>query len=329
MKASLQDAWRSKSAVAYMLWPLSLIYAVLISLRTLLYRLGWLHSDHAGVATLVIGNVVAGGAGKTPLVMALLTHFNSRGIRVGVISRGYGRSDKDCREVFADTPAAQAGDEPALIKKNRDVPVFVAQNRLAAARALLAAYPRTELIICDDGLQHYALQRDIEIVVFDDGGLGNGWLIPAGPLREHWPRQANLVLHTGRHPAFAGYRSTRQLADQAVAQDGSCVTLQSLRGERLVALAGIANPSAFFEMLEQTGLKLEHRIPLDDHHDFSAGLPFIAAGSTVLCTEKDAIKLFELPQSANFRLLSVALVFEPEPAFMQAFDALLDKQLGR
>jgi tetraacyldisaccharide 4'-kinase len=329
MKASLQNAWRSKSALACVLWPLSLIYRALLSLRAGFYRFGWLASSHAGVTTVVIGNVVAGGAGKTPLVMALLTHFKARGIAVGVISRGYGRADKDCREVFADTPVAESGDEPALIKKNHDMPVFVAQNRLAAARALLAAYPRTELIICDDGLQHLALRRDIEIVVFDDGGLGNGWLMPAGPLREPWPRHADLVLHTGRHPAFAGYRSTRRLADQAVAADGSCVSLQSLRGLPLIALAGIANPEAFFDMLEHAGLKLERRIPLADHYDFSLGLPVIAAGSTVLCTEKDAIKLFQLPPSANVRLLSVALVFEPEPAFLQAFDDLLGKQQAR
>jgi tetraacyldisaccharide 4'-kinase len=332
MKASLQNAWRSKGFLACLLWPLSQVYGFFVSIRVLLYRLGWLSSSRTNVTTLVIGNVVVGGAGKTPLVMALLAHLKTRDICVGVISRGYGRAGSNCLEVLSNTPAIQAGDEPALIKKNHGVPVFVAQNRSHAARALLAAHPSTELLICDDGLQHYALKRDVEIIVFDDGGLGNGWLLPAGPLREHWPRDADLVLHTGRQAAFAGYTSTRTLANRAVAQDGSSVPLQSLKGIPLIALAGIANPGAFFDMLERAGLSLQSKIALDDHHDFSKGLPAMttmAVGSTVLCTEKDAIKLFAMPLLARVRLLSVALVFEPEPAFFQAFDNLLDKQLSR
>lgn len=278
---------------------------------------------------IVVGNVVIGGAGKTPLVMALVKHLQTKGVPVGVVSRGYGRSSHETLEVRPETPVHQSGDEPALIKKSTGAPVFVASRRADALRALLAAYPATAMVVCDDGLQHYALQRDIEIAVFDDRGIGNGWMLPAGPLREPWParkRQGiDLVLHTGQQPAFEGFTSSRQLADHAVAADGNPVTLTALRGQPLMALAGIANPEAFFTMLRARGLTLEKAIALPDHHAFGHDDLAAYAGQTVLCTEKDAVKLVSvsLPDLVRQRLLAVPLVFTPEPAFFAAFDELL------
>jgi tetraacyldisaccharide 4'-kinase len=197
---------------------------------------------------------------------------------------------------------------------------------------MLATYPDIAVAICDDGLQHYALQRDIEIAVFDDRGVGNGWLLPAGPLREPWPARArqgiDLVLHTGEKPAFEGFTSSRQLADHAVAADGSQLALAALQGRPLVALAGIANPEVFFAMLRARGLTLEKTVSLPDHHDFKDGELTAYAGRTVLCTEKDAVKLFCLPDVAQVRLLAVPLAFSPEPAFFAALDALLASLLS-
>jgi tetraacyldisaccharide 4'-kinase len=232
--------------------------------------------------------------------------------------------------VLPDTPPRQSGDEPALVRRATQAPVFVAARRIDAARALLAAHPGTQVIVCDDGLQHYALQRDIEIAVFDDRGAGNGWLLPAGPLREPWPerlqrgagphgRGIDLVLHTGALPAFEGFRSTRQLAGHAVRADGSCVDLDSLAGRPLTALAGIARPQAFFDMLRARGLSLAETRALPDHYDFDSYPRTADAGHTLICTEKDAVKLF--PRQAD--ALAVPLLFEPEPAFFAAFDALL------
>jgi tetraacyldisaccharide 4'-kinase len=149
-----------------------------------LYRVGIFKSERVPAAVVVVGNVLAGGVGKTPVVMALVRHFQSKGMAVGVVSRGYGRNTQGCREVTATSTPADMGDEPVLIKRRTGAAVFVASSRVDAARALLAQYPKTQVIVGDDGLQHYALQRDVEICVFDDRGVGNGFMLPAGPLRE-------------------------------------------------------------------------------------------------------------------------------------------------
>jgi len=303
------------------------IYGQAVRLRIALYRSGFLPSERFGIPVIVVGNVVAGGAGKTPLVMALVKHLQTQGLRAGVVSRGYGRASHATLEVTSKTPVHLSGDEPALIKSSTSAPVFVASRRADALRAMLATYPDTAVAICDDGLQHYALQRDIEIAVFDDRGVGNGWLLPAGPLREPWParkRQGiDLVLHTGEKPAFEGFTSSRQLADHAVAADGSQLALTALRGRPLMAVAGIANPEAFFAMLRARGLALEKTVSLPDHHDFKYDELTAYAGQTVLCTEKDAVKLFSLPDLPQVNLLAVPLAFSPEPAFLAALDALL------
>lgn len=319
--------------LACLLWPASLVYGLLGMVRRDLYRSGFFKSARVGVPVLVVGNVVAGGAGKTPLVMALVQHFQDQGLKVGVVSRGYGRLDASCQEVFSDTPILESGDEPALIKRATNAPVFVAKKRSAAARFLLKAYPATQLLICDDGLQHYALERDIEIAVFDDRGVGNGWQLPAGPLREAWPERLHsgidLVLHTGNAPAFAGFTSSRSLSDYAVTADGTEILLSSLRGRPLIALAAIANPGAFFSMLKSCGLSLSQTISLPDHFDFADYRLAVSKGATVLCTEKDAIKLFKLPSMASVRLLAVPLQFLPEPAFLVALDELLAPLLSQ
>lgn len=335
MKAALQQAWLQRGPLAGLLWPVALLFGALGRLRRFLYRKNILRSEKMPVPVVVIGNVVAGGAGKTPAVIALVRHLQAAGIRAGVVSRGYGRDGGDCLEVLPGTPPAQSGDEPALIRRSTGAPVFVAARRADAARALLAAHPGTQLILCDDGLQHYALQRDIEIAVFDERGAGNGWLLPAGPLREPWPqrlqrgaradgRGIDLVLHTGAVPAFGGFRSTRRLADHALRADGSRVALDSLAGTALIALAGIARPQAFFDMLTARGLVLAETRALPDHYDFDSYPRPSDGGRTLICTEKDAVKLFSRQKDA----LAVPLVFEPEPAFFAAFDTLLAQRLS-
>ena len=327
MKQVLLKAWRVRGWLACLLWPVAQIYGVLVRVRRSLYRSGFFAGDRFDVAVVVVGNVVAGGAGKTPLVMAVVKHLQSQGLQVGVVSRGYGRSSQESLEVRPETPIYESGDEPALIQRATGAPVFVATKRTDAVRSLRACYPATDVVVCDDGLQHYALSRNIEIAVFDDRGVGNGWLLPAGLLREHWPERLhqgiNLVLHTGLTPAFAGFTSSRKLADYAVAADGSRVEFNALDHQPLVALAGIANPEAFFDMLRSRGLRLEQTIALPDHHHFTMEDLSALTGCTVLCTEKDAVKLFALPGPASLKILAVPLEFSPEPAFFTALDALL------
>ena len=332
MQQALMKAWRGRGALARLLWPVAQLHRLLAGLRRALYRRGLLPSRRFGVPVVVVGNVVAGGAGKTPLVMALVKHFQAQGLAVGVVSRGYGRTGDDSLEVTPETPVDRSGDEPALVQHATGAPVFVARKRADAVRDLLAAYPSTALVVCDDGLQHYALARDVEIAVFDDRGVGNGWLLPAGPLREPWPARLHqgidLVLHTGQTPAFAGFASSRRLADHARAADGRRVALDSLRHQPLAALAGIASPEAFFAMLRARGLPLATTLALPDHHDFALADLTALAGQTVLCTEKDAVKLFALPNPHGIGWLAVPLEFSPEPAFFDALDALLAPRLS-
>ena len=348
LQKTLQNAWTRRGPLACLLWPLAQLHAGAVVLRRWLYQQGILKSWRAGVPVIVIGNVVAGGAGKTPLVMALVKHLQAAGRQPGVVSRGYGRQGDSCIEVLPQLPASLCGDEPLLIRQRTGAPVFVARRRIDAVRALLAAHPHTDLIICDDGLQHHALQRDLNIAVFDERGVGNGWLLPAGPLREAWPptdkpkqrpgpqsvAPIDLLLHTGQTAAFAGFQSHRALADNAIAADGTQVSLNSLKGDALTAVAAIASPEAFFSMLRQRGLTLARTMPLPDHDNLDTaplwqpeqdGQP----SQRVLCTEKDAVKLFARYPDAGQQLLAVPLVFTPEPGFMQAFDARLNALLPR
>lgn len=321
----LQRAWLRRGPLACLLWPLSLLYAALFAVRGWLYRLGWLRTERVPVPVIVVGNVIAGGAGKTPVVMAVVQHLQARGLTVGVVSRGYGRRTDDCREVLGDSDPQDVGDEPALIHHATKAPVFVARKRIDAARALLASHPATQVVVSDDGLQHLALGRDIEICVFDDRGIGNGWRLPAGPLREAWPRPCDLVLHSGARPAFAGgYTATRALAYDALTGGGQRVPLATLAGRPLVALAAIARPEAFFDMLRARGLMLAETIALPDHFDFGSWQSPAATGRTIVCTEKDAVKVWRKAPDA----LAVPLHFAPSPEFFTALDAKLSSLDG-
>ena len=318
----LERIWQRRGLLAWLLWPLSLIMALLVLLRRALYRSGVLRAAHPGVPVIVVGNVIAGGAGKTPVVMAVVKHLQALGLHPGVVSRGYGRSTSDCRAVLAHSPASEVGDEPALIARACGVPVFVAKRRMAAARALLAAHVDTDVIVCDDGLQHLALARDIEICVFNDQGTGNGFLLPAGPLREPWPRAVDLVVHAGGPVADCGapaFALLRALADHAVRSDGTVVPLAQLHGQPLLAVAGIARPQDFFAMLQDQGLTLALSQGLPDHFDFDSWQRPTDKPYNLICTEKDAVKLWRHHPDA----LAVPLQVQIDGAFFAALDARL------
>jgi tetraacyldisaccharide 4'-kinase len=324
----LLAAWRTRGPLAWLLWPVSALYGGAVAARRAGYRSGVLGSTRLPVPVIVVGNVVAGGGGKTPVVMALVQHLSARGFRPGVVSRGYGRRDETaCVEVQPDSDPALTGDEPLLIRRRCGVPVTVASGRVAAAQALLAAHPEVDILVCDDGLQHLALQRDIEVCVFDRRGLGNGFLLPAGPLREPWPRPRDaqapvlLALHTAAPGGAHGWGATRALHPIAHRADGSTVALDSLRDQPLHALAGIAEPDAFFDMLRAFGLTLQRTEALPDHYSFDSNKAPFHAGNTVICTEKDATKLWRwCPQA-----LAVRLDFTPDAGFMAALDEAVDQ----
>jgi tetraacyldisaccharide 4'-kinase len=332
----LQRSWLARGWLAIALYDVSLLYRALVALRSWLYARGIFKSTRLNVPVIIVGNVVAGGAGKTPVVIELVRFLQAQGCQVGVVSRGYGRRtgrstandneayESDSLQVSSNTPVALSGDEPALIHAATQAPVWVGHRRAGAAQALLAAHPDTKVIVCDDGLQHLALQRDIEICVFDERGLGNGWLLPAGPLRERWPRKkpANFVLHTAALPPRAShlsatscYRISRRLAPHALRADGSQVPLATLLDQPIHAVAAIAQPEAFFSMLRSQGLTLAETTALPDHYDFNSWMCNISLGYTLICTQKDASKLWLKHPEA----LAVPLVVDIPPAFFQAF----------
>ena len=333
-EARWRALWQSRSWRMQALRPVAMLHGLLLGLRRRLYAWGWLAQTRLPVPVVVVGNLVVGGAGKTPTTLSLIAHWQAQGLRVGVISRGYGRQTQDCRAVHADDDPAQVGDEPLLLAQRTGVPVYVAQQRAEAGQALLAAHPDVQLLVCDDGLQHLALARDLEIAVFDERGVGNGWLLPAGPLREPWPRSTDLALlalpsgtpepvATALREALQGSskllaQAHKALAPQARSGLGDQVPLASLRHQPVNAVAGIAKPEVFFDMLRQEGLQLARTVALPDHDDLqaSANLPH---GEPLLCTEKDAVKLWRTRPQA----LAVPLTLTLPDDFLRALDARL------
>ena len=323
----LLRAWQGQSLWIWPLLPISWLYALVWEVRRAVYALGWRAIERPAVCVIVVGNVVAGGGGKTPTVLSVVAHLKSQGWPLGIISKGYGRRDGTTVEVVASAPVHAVGDEALLLCQRSGVPVFVGPSRKRSLHALLAAYPQTRIVVCDDGLQDYSLYRDVEICMMHEDGPGNGYLLPAGPLREPWPRQALdcsgvsdaqlLIVTSG--PALPGQFATRRrLGLIARRADGSSCALSSLQGDpALKALAGIARPAQFFAMLQESGLTLAAQEALPDHTDF-AGRDRASLGAyTLLCTEKDAAKLWAIAPDA----WAVPLEQSLDEGFYAALDA--------
>lgn len=313
----LSALWRSRSLTACLLLPLGLIFAALAALRRQCYRLGLLPRARLPVPVVVVGNIIAGGAGKTPLTLYLARRLRELGHHPGIVSRGYGGAG-EVSEVHGNSAPTMVGDEPLLMKRRFGGPVFVGRRRAEAARALLAAHPDCDLILCDDGLQHYALARDMEIAVLDRRGLMNGWPLPAGPLREPPARlkevQALVTQGLETWPESAVPRFSMALeGSRFVRLDDSNRHCESseLAGLRLHAVAGIGEPRRFFDHLEALGLSFTpHAFP--DHHPYTlADLDF--SGDGILTTEKDAVK-FPAFLPLPVWVLPVEARLEPDPA---------------
>jgi tetraacyldisaccharide 4'-kinase len=327
----VQRLWQGRGAGSTALLPLAWAFRGAVALRRRLFREGVLASHSLPVAVVVVGNLLVGGAGKTPTVIAVVELLRRHGRHPGIVSRGYGRDDTAVCEVKPGNEARRVGDEPLLLARRTGVPVFVGADRVAAGHALLQAHPSVDVIVADDGLQHLALARDIEVLVFDDRGAGNDRLLPAGPLREPLPHKLGprqLVLYSAGTastplPGFVG----RRMLCGVVALDAwwrgepaSAATLEALRGKSVVAAAGLARPAGFFAMLREHGLDVVE-LPLPDHHDFRA-LPWPVTTPDVVVSEKDAVKI-DPKQRIGSRIWVATLDFEPEPAFDDALLALL------
>jgi len=334
---ALQRAWLTRGLWARALWPAAALFGALTALRRTLYQAGWLRATLLPVPVVVVGNLVAGGAGKTPTVMAVVQLLRARGFVPGIVSRGHGRAGASCLLVQRTTPAEQCGDEPLLLHLRTGAPVCVGRDRVAAGRMLLAHHPNVDVIVSDDGLQHLALARSAQVLVFDARGAGNGWLLPAGPLRERLPLGVpprTVVLYNAPRPstplpgtlAHGGLAGVVPLAAWwrgEPALKAALGKLAGLRGAPIVAAAGLAYPQRFFTMLGDAGLRITP-LPLPDHYAYPAGaaLPWPADTGDVVVTEKDAVKLAPAAMGGT-RVWVATLDFRPDAAFDAALLALL------
>jgi tetraacyldisaccharide 4'-kinase len=285
--SGLQAHWYRDSLVSRLLAPLSWFFCALVALRRAAYRRGWSRIERLPVPVIVVGNITVGGSGKTPFLVWLADYLKQAGYRVGIVSRGYGgRSGFWPREVAATSNTRDVGDEPVLIAARTGLPMAVGPDRVAAARHLLAHH-RIDVLLSDDGLQHYRLGRDIEVAVVDEmRGLGNRRCLPAGPLREPPERldEVDCLVHHGAAGEMQLVGETlRNLSSDSV------VPVSAWAGRRVHAVAGIGHPARFFDTLRHAGLELmEH--PFPDHYAFTAADLAFDDGLPVVMTEKDAVK---------------------------------------
>jgi tetraacyldisaccharide 4'-kinase len=323
LERRVEAAWMTRGLLAWLLYPLSLLYGLALVLRRRAAAAGRPRAENLPVPVIVVGNLIAGGAGKTPSVRAVIELLRREGWAPGVVSRGYGRRSGKVLEVLRGTPTRLCGDEPLLMHRRSGVPVFVGRDRVAAARALLQAHSRVDIIVSDDGLQHHRLARDAQLIVFDERGVGNGWLLPAGPLREPLAQHApprSVVLYNAPQPttswpgetARRGLAGAASLADWWAGAAPSPSHLDALRGRPVIAAAGVARPQRFFTMLRDRGLDIEE-LPLPDHHAFT-DLPWPTNTADVIVTEKDAVKLGPQAPPGATRVWVATLDFQLAPA---------------
>lgn len=323
--AGLQRHWNRIDALTLLLLPLSICYGLIISIRALLYKLGVFRVRHWNVPILVVGNLTVGGSGKTPLVIELARGLRARGWRPGVVSRGYGGISKGPTTVTAATDPFLVGDEPVLIAREAQVPVVVARKRAKAVDRLLQE-TEVNLVIADDGLQHLALGRVVEIAVIDGViGHGNGLLLPAGPLREPLRRleRVDIRVRRGGQPEEGEYPMSINPSLARNLVSGQEVELVEFSGVPLVAVAGIHQPERFFSTLRNLGLEIQEK-GFSDHHAFQASDIPQAPERPVLMTAKDAVKCEPFAQENWWAVKQVVTI--PQE-LLSNLDNLLERRI--
>jgi tetraacyldisaccharide 4'-kinase len=321
---SLPHYWDSINPLSILLLPLSGLFCVLAKLRALFYKKGWFASYRAPVPVIVVGNINVGGTGKTPLIIELVKQLQARGHRPGVISRGYGGNANSWpQQVTATSTAQQVGDEPVLIFQRTSCPVVVGPNRREDIEQLLQLAD-CDVILSDDGLQHYALQRDLEIAVIDaQRQLGNGFCLPSGPLRETASRllTVDLVLLNGGDSAQTSFSLVAGECMPVGHTDLTSRELADFKNSKVHAIAGIGHPQRFFTMLQKSGIKVDPHA-FADHYDYQPDDLQFNDGLPVLMTEKDAVKCREFTLSQHW---SVPVTAELSAAAQQQLDPLLSE----
>ena len=287
----LQSCWYGDRPPPWWTRPLTALYGGATAARRWMYRHGWSGSERLPVPVIVVGNIVAGGAGKTPLTIALVEALRARGFKPGVVSRGYGGVARAPMLLDVQPDPATVGDEPALIRVRAGASVAIGAKRIEAARLLLSE--GVDVVIADDGLQHYALARDVEICVIDGARrFGNGRLLPAGPLREPVSRLCDIdfVVCNGGDARNREVPMQLAISDAiALAEPAHTSPLEAFAGRPVHAIAGIGHPPRFFDALRALGIEvIEHSFP--DHHRYTATDLAFGDDLSALMTEKDAVK---------------------------------------
>jgi tetraacyldisaccharide 4'-kinase len=302
--------WYRRGALAWLLWPASLLFGFLVLFRKTFYRVGLLKSVHPGIPVIVVGNVVAGGSGKTPLVLWIAEFLKSKGWSPAIVSRGFGARLEAPRAATVASGATEVGDEPVLLARRSGCPVWVGPDRVRVIEALRAQHPEVDLVILDDGLQHYRLRRDLEIAVVDARGFGNGFLLPAGPLRESPSRLRSVGTVVSHESSITGYsmKLDGETLHRMTDARERC-SVRDFAGQKVHAVAGIGHPNRFFLHLARLGLKpVPH--PFPDHHPFRAADLEFGDEAPVLLTEKDAVKLRHAARP-NWWVLPVTARLDP------------------
>jgi tetraacyldisaccharide 4'-kinase len=301
------DHWYRRGALAWLLWPASLAFRFLVFTRR---RLLLLKSVHPGIPVIVVGNITVGGAGKTPLVLWIAEFLKKNGWSPGIVSRGYGASVASPRAATIADEAAAVGDEPILLARRSGCPVWIGPDRVQAIAALRAQHPEVDVVVLDDGLQHYRVRRDLEVAVVDARGFGNGFLLPAGPLREPASRLRCVDAVVSNQSSVQGYAmrlegdTLHRMTDARERQPA-----KAFAGQKAHAVAGIGHPERFFRHLAALGVQaLPH--PFPDHHPFRAQDLDFGDAAPVLLTEKDAVKLRHAARP-NWWVLPVTARLDP------------------
>jgi tetraacyldisaccharide 4'-kinase len=289
----LQNHWHRVTPLHLILFPLSLVFRLLVALRRDMYRNGMLASEQLLLPVIVIGNITVGGTGKTPLTLALAQQLVERGWHPLIVSRGFGGTAQRPQHVSESSDALQVGDEPLLMARRNICPVWIGRDRARTARAALQAHPQCNIVLSDDGLQHYCLQRDAEIAVIDgERRFGNGRMLPAGPLREPESRlrDVDAVVVNGGDAAAGQYpmRLSGEMFHNLL-DPGNNVAAEYFHNKKNHAVAGIGDPQRYFRHLEALGIPFTPH-PFPDHHPYRADELAFADCDAILLTEKDAVK---------------------------------------
>ena len=313
--------WKPRHPLALLLSPLSLLFLLISMLRRAAYRLHLKKVYRAPVAVIIVGNISVGGTGKTPLVIWLCHYLTRIGYHPGVVLRGYGgAATQGPQQVMADSDPEDVGDESVVIASETDCPVYVDPDRSGAVRELLRRHP-CDVIISDDGLQHYALARDVEIAVIDGKRrFGNGMLLPAGPLREPVSRLRTVDFVIMNQLCTPGYHCIRlSPGDLTNLATGEVQRIEEMNGHRVHAVSGIGNPGRFYELLTDAGMQVEeHSYP--DHHNFTAADIEFDDDLAVIMTAKDAVKCRHYATDRHWYL---KLRVQPSADFIRQFTSTL------